>query len=242
MSFNQNCRLVLVFCLIIVVLFFDSCIEKDTPPVVFMTSTVSDAEGNIYKTVKIGDQWWMQEDLKVTKFQNGTPIQLYNGFDKDNWSTTNKPGYSIGPTGFLYNFFAVNDVAKIAPVGWHVATDEEWQKMESYLGMQQVELRKVNWRGTNEGDKLKQSYQEADWVFYKDVWGTNESGFQALPCGCRLFDGRSCDPANQKQGFWWTATPSEKEAWYRNLDYKNSQIFRYFVDQNYGFAVRCVKD
>lgn len=232
-----------VFRLFILLIFFNGCSsEDDNKPLEFETGTVVDIEGNTYKTVKIGSQWWMQEDLKTTKFQNGLSVQHITDLDINEWASSTTPAYTVGKAGNLYNFYTVANIDKIAPAGWHVPTDEEWKKLEAELGMSNEEISKTSWRGKNEGDKLKQDYQLRAWKNFTNVWGTNESGFTALPCGCRLFDGRSCFPNTAEQGFWWTATSSENDAWFRNLDYKSSQIFRYVVNQKYGFAIRCVKD
>ncbi len=227
----------------LLMIFFLSCgseeeISKPKPEM----STVNDNEGNKYTTVKIGSQWWMAEDLKATKFRNGSSIKLLNEQDTSEWAITKLPAYTKGLIGNLYNFYSVSSLENIAPEGWHVASEEDWQKLETHLGMSNEDVLKVNWRGVNEGDKLKQDYQLRSWKNFTNVWGTNESGFAALPCGCRLFDGRNCLPNTSEQGFWWTSTSTENEAWFRNLDYKKSKIFRYFVSKNYGYAIRCVKD
>lgn len=203
---------------------------------------VQDKEGHEYTTVKIGDQWWMAEDLKATKFRDGVDVKQITDLDTSEWANTTQPAFTKGQAGNLYNFYAISSTANIAPEGWHVATEADWQKLEIHLGMNSTDVTNVNWRGVDEGDKLKQDYQLRMWKNFTNVWGTNESGFAALPCGCRLFDGRNCFPNTAEQGFWWTSTTTENEAWFRNLDYKKSKILRYFASKNYGFAVRCVKD
>jgi uncharacterized protein (TIGR02145 family) len=230
-----------IIIILFTILFLYSCTDSDDVIKKFETGTVSDIEGNQYITVKIGDQWWIQEDLKVTKLRTGQSIPFFGEFDNELWSKTELPGYCAGETGLLYNFYAVQS-NMIAPEGWHVATDEDWKKLESYLGMDSNELDGINWRGNGEGNKLKQDYQESGWLPYENNWSNNESGFNALACGCRLPDGRKCSPSPAKQGFWWSSSTFENKAWFRNLDYKKSGILRYFVDKNYGMSIRCVKD
>ncbi len=205
-------------------------------------SSIVDIEGNTYATVKIGSQWWMAEDLRSTKYNNGKAVTFINELDTASWANTLMPAYSNGLHGKLYNFHTIRNTDNIAPEGWHVATEVDWQTLETHLGMDNDDINQVNWRGSDQGDKLKQDYQTRSWRNFANVWGTNDSGFAALPCGCRLFDGRNCLPNSAEQGFWWTATATENEAWFRNLDYKKSKIFRYFADMNYGYAIRCVKD
>ncbi len=239
---KANFKSGLIYMALISIIFFSGCNPDDIVEKKFEIGTVIDLENNIYKTVKIGDQVWMQDDLIATKFRNGENIKLIS--DENEWQNATFPAYTVGKTGLLYNFYAVKSSANIAPIGWHVASDAEWQKMESTLGMNQSELGKNKWRGVNVGDKLKEDYQvvPATWTNFDNVWGTNDSGFKALACGCRVLDGRFCEPSNREQGFWWTSTQTENEAWYRNLDYKRTEVFRYFAHQNYGFAIRCVKD
>ena len=195
------------------------------------TGTMIDVDSNVYKTVKIGNQWWMAENLKVTKYRNGEAIP---------------PGNYSNGLGLLYNWYAVNDTSKIAPAGWHVPSDEEWKELEKYLGMSEADADKVNFRGTHEGEKLK-AQGSNNWVVYNnyEVFATNESGFSALAGNCRMFDGSAGQPfGSVYTGFWWTSTASieNNQAWYRHLDYKKANVFRFYGPKAYGFSVRCVKD
>lgn len=231
-----------VVILFVAMICLTSCGDDEPNQKVYETGSVMDHEGNTYKTIKIGNQWWMQEDLKVTTLKNGDDIKFFGDFDGTLWENTQLPGYCKGETGYLYNFYSISNPIGIAPEGWRVPTDADWQKLESFLGMAQNELDQINWRGTEEGNKLKQDYQESGWIPFGNVWSENESGFTALACGCRLPDGKKCSPAPAKQGFWWTSSAFENKAWFRNLDYKKSGILRYFVDQNYGMGIRCIKN
>lgn len=223
-------------------LILSSCIKENKQVEFnFEQGNVIDNEGKVYKTIKIGEQWWMAEDLKSTRLTDGTPI--INNSDKQNWSTTNLPQYIVGNNGsLLYNYYVIEK--GIAPKGWRVPSDEDFKKLEIYLGMSNAEVNKINWRGTDEGNKIKDSYQNRNWNRYKDLWSLGETGFNATPCGCVLFNGNMCDPEVRSQGFWWTSSLNNnaKEAWFRYLDYKENRIFRYHAIKNHGYAIRCIKE
>ncbi len=230
-----------------------SCKKKEPAPTVQETGTVTDADNNTYKTVKIGNQWWMAENLKTTKFRNGRSINHILPSDPDTtWANSKKGSYCIfgnntngefDKFGVLYNWYVVNDTNNIAPAGWHVPSDDEWKTLEIYLGMSQTDANKVNWRGTDEANKLKAA-SPLGWTIYGSIWSTNESGFTALGSCCRLFDATWGNPGTLSTGFWWTSTqhPANDFAWYRYLDYKNTNVFRYNGSKNYGMSIRCVKD
>lgn len=211
---------------------------------VLETGSVTDVEGNTYRTVKIGDQWWMAENLNVTSFNSGKKIEHIE--DKDEWKDTDKPAYTVynniaGP-GLLYNFQVVNATDEIAPEGWRVPTDDDWKKLEEYLGMPVDELDETNWRGTDQGDQLKvESTNTSGWISYEGVWGTNSTGFSAVGGSCRVFNGEWGVPSTSHSGYWWTSTSHNGYGFYRYLDYKKSGIFRYAAHPNYGFSIRCIK-
>lgn len=212
-------------------------------------STVVDAAGTVYKTVKIGDQWWMAEDLRVSRFNNGDAIAFINEYDSAGWvSSVSNPAYcnypgQSGVVGNLYNQAVLMDPRGIAPVGWHIPTDADWKKLEVAVGMESSQSDRTGWRGTNEGDKLKAT-GGSRWAVYPGVWASNESGFSAFAGGCRLFDGRYSYPNGVVySGFWWSVSPwQQNEFWYRHLDYKSSGIFRSHTYAGYAMAVRCVKN
>jgi len=231
------------FLVLIFLLVFNAC-KKDSETVKALeTGTVTDIDNNVYKTVKIGNQWWMAENLNVKKYSDGYSIPKG---DQSNWSNDVSGLYSkISETdstpGLLYNWYTINNSHIIAPAGWHIPTDDEWKALEKYLGMSQSNVDKTSWRGTNEGDKLKVQAPKG-WSEYENVWGTNESGFSAVSGGCRLFNW-TLGSTNNWTGFWWTSTEHpDNKAWYRYLDYKKSNVFRYYDYKNYGFSIRCVKD
>ncbi len=225
------------------------CHKKDKEIAPPETGSVTDVDGNIYKTIKIGSQWWMAEDLRVEHFSDGTDIAGVNG-TLSNYPDTNKwaiPGntqarfYEQDNTNFhLYNWYAVSGTHNIAPAGWRVPTDEDWKQLEMQLGMSQADADNVNWRGANEGEKLKIEGSQG-WNTFLNVWPTNESGFTARAAGCVMFDGKLGDPGIRATGFWWSSTShAGNKAWYRHLDYKSAKTFRYYGPLSYGFSIRLV--
>jgi len=204
---------------------------------------VTDVEGNIYKTVIIGAEVWMAENLKVTKFNDNTDITLASVAAE--WIALTGPGfcwYNNDPDfnkpvyGALYNWYAANS-NNICPTGWHVATDEEYNALEVSLGLAQADVNIWGWRGTDHGSKMKNT---AGWNAGEN--GTNTSGFSALPGGYRfhndgLFNGQN------SLGYVWTATEHDADrGWYRRLDGNNSAVYKASTDKNAGKAIRCVKD
>ena len=124
---------------------------------------IPDYDGNLYHTVTIGSQEWLLENLKVTHYRNGDPIpevqdsiiwanQIDGAMCYFNNDTTNGAIY-----GGIYNWFTVNDSRGLAPFGWHVPSDDEWKTLEIYLGMSTTDVNSYDWRGTNEGAKLKEA-------------------------------------------------------------------------------------
>lgn len=232
--------------LVIVTGFFAiaGCDDDEESPVIYETSTMMDIESNVYATIKIGNQWWMAENLRVTTFKNGQPIN--NGQLDQDWtdSTASFCLYQNDPVapGMLYNWYAVESANGLAPAGWHIATDEDWKALEKTLGMSTADADKSGWRGSTEGNELKLP-GITGWSAYQDNWPTNESGFSAEAGGCRLPTGVWGDPGLFSTGFWWTsASKDTKRAYYRYLDYKTSNIYRSADSKAYGFSVRCVKD
>jgi uncharacterized protein (TIGR02145 family) len=209
--------------------------------------TVTDCDGNIYKTVKIGTQVWMKENLKVTKFNDCIEdIPLVT--DETAWAALSTPGYSWYDNdaikykdtyGALYNWYAVN-TAKLCPTGWHVPTHNEWKILELNLGMSQEQVDETGgWSGTIEGGMLKEEGTE-HWLF-PNSGATNVTGFTALPGGDKYSDG-SCYMIGYT-GYWWTATEySPTYAWFRALFYELSNVATSKQLKTEGYSVRCVKD
>jgi uncharacterized protein (TIGR02145 family) len=195
--------------------------------------TVNDIDGNVYHTITIGTQVWMMENLKTTKYNDGTPIPLVS--DSSVWAALTTPGYcwynndaaaNKATYGAMYNWYAVG-TGKLAPTGWHVPTDDDWSTLTTYLGGESIA-----------GGKLKES-GKANWV---DDNADNCVGFTALPGGYRTDNGMFLNQTSN--GFWWTSTEYDWSAgWYRSMFYGDTKTVRdYLFFKVSGFSVRCVKD
>ncbi len=199
--------------------------------------TMSDIDGNIYKTITIGTQVWMAENLRTTRYRNGDSIPevSVNLTWKNltthaycNYGNTSDPD-KIATYGRLYNWFAVSDSRNIAPTGWHVASDAEWATLTTYLGNENVS-----------GAKLKETGL-SHWIT-PNTGATNASGFTALPGGRREYtDGTFINLGTD--GFWWTRSAYNPDySWYRYLHYDVTNIYRANFHKQYGFSVRCIQD
>ncbi len=208
--------------------------------------TVTDIDGNVYETVLIGDQCWMKEDLNVAHYRNGDPIP--NVTDNSHWSALSTGAYcyyennssNAEDYGAMYNWFAVNDERNLSPLGWHVPTDEEWKKLEMFLGMSTSEADGSSWRGTDEGGKLKES-GTSHW-YSPNIGATNESGFTARPGGNRVYHDGTFNSMGLSAGYWCSGESSDSEGWLRSLSPDNAQIHRSPYPKNQGLSLRCVKD
>ncbi len=240
---NKNCTFTNIsICLCIILsLFFLACSSPTkSNNSGNETNTVTDIDANVYETVKIGGQWWMAENLKVTKYRSGEAIP--NVMDNSEWLYLNSGAYccynnendNIGTHGLLYNWYVVNDSRKLAPEGWHLPSDEEWKTLEMYLGMSQAEADKWGTLGRDSGSKIK---SKSGWP--SDCNGTNESGFSALPGGYRLSEDfhHMVDIA----AFWSATEVDSYSAWGRMLG-DSEDITRNWFDNRYGFSIRCIRD
>jgi len=211
------------------------------------TSTLTDNDGNTYNTVKIGDQWWMAENLKTTKLSDGPNTPIANVTDNTAWISLSTPAYSWFNNdiankplyGAMYNWFTVN-TGNLCPTGWHVPTDGEFNTLELYLGMASDQTTVWGWRGTDLGTQLKNTTGWA--VGPPDQNGTNTSGFSALPGGYRYsVNGFFNDLGNLT--YFWTATAEDAlTSWYRRLDGNNVGSYRAGTTKTAGKSIRCVKD
>jgi uncharacterized protein (TIGR02145 family) len=194
--------------------------------------SMTDQSGNVYKTITIGTQTWMAENLRTNRYNNLNPIDSVSLAEWARETGAFCSYNSVIPEndavyGKLYNWSAVNDRRKLAPTGWHVATDEDWKKLIEYLGGyvaaggQMKEKGTVHWNAPNEG-------------------ATNKSGFTALPGGARFSDTFS---GLHTYGNWWSATPYVSgKAYFYYLNYQVGVIYRDVSYFECGYSVRCVKD
>jgi uncharacterized protein (TIGR02145 family) len=227
------------------------------------TGTVNDYDGNTYKTVKIGNQWWMAENLRTTHFSDGTPIPLIeNNISWANLEFSDKAYcyydnsiIQANTYGVLYTWAAAMNGAKssentpsqvqgVCPSCWHLPSDNEWIVLEMQLGMSYDEAWLFGWRGVNEGTKMK---ARKGWD--NNGNGTNSSGFSAFPAGLRNIQGQFIDVG--KATHFWSSTEyinNTTLAFNRKLDYNHSGVgwfhgsHYYGYPKYYGFSVRCVKD
>jgi uncharacterized protein (TIGR02145 family) len=198
-------------------------------------NTVTDIDGNVYHTVTIGTQVWMVENLKTTRYRNGDPIHnITMTYEWDNMTSGACCDYENTLSnskiyGKLYNWYAVNDNRKIAPVGWHIPSSVEWDSLVIYLGGRNIAGGKLKEKGTTH------------W-YTPNTGATNESGFTALPGGSRYFSGKFLQMGTI--GFWWSSTITKKGfAYFLNLSYDEKGLGYYkFLRLNGGLSVRCVKD
>lgn len=218
------------------------------------TGTVTDIEGNVYRTVKIGTQEWTTDNLRTVTYNDGTPIPLVS--DSAEWKALVSPGCCFynnetdtalnAKWGALYNWYVLN-TGKLAPAGWHVPSDEEWNTLQNYLIS----------NGYNYNGKINDQNLIAiamasttDWVTFesegspgKDLNINNSSGFSALPAGCRSIEG-----AFEERGYkthWGCTTESELDT-LQAVDHEVYYFFWYlgrlFYNKNFGSSVRLVRD
>jgi len=214
---------------------------------------ITDFDGNTYNTIEMGTQCWMRSNLTTTHYKNGTPITLVEDQAawaalttearcyRDNDSATNKSIF-----GALYNWYAVNNANGLCPTGWHVPSHNEWTTLERSVVTTNFptfpyDTTTTSWVGSDQADKLKES-GTTHW--YTGNSGTNTSGFTALGGGFRHSNGSFPDGTYYYSGYWWTATTSGAiTAWFREMAYNNSTVYRYNADGKVrGYSVRCVKD
>jgi uncharacterized protein (TIGR02145 family) len=215
--------------------------KKETKP---EPLTVTDYDGNVYKTIKIGKQIWMAENLKTTHYRNGDPIDNGNGVNYD-WSNKKAGAYcdydrnadNANPYGHLYNWYAVANASKstpqyLAPEGWHIPTKEEFETLKAYVS-------KNNTLTPVEISNAMREKGTAHWTAPNDN-ATNSSGFKALGSGYRL--GTDTFENLKTSCCFWSST----------LDASTNAAFRYYIattnisidttQKQYGFSIRCIKD
>ena len=217
-----------------------SCSKDQEQEFIFEYSTVSDIDANTYKTVKIGGRWWMCENLKVSRFNDGSAINYLSSNDTIGWQST--PAYKIvndSLYGKLYNYLALTDPRGIAPEGWHVATDEDWKALERAIGMDSAEAELYAWRGNDEVNLIL-SEGSNNWPTYSVHFGSNTFGLNIQPGGIVQYQGLTS--ANGLEAYFWTSTLKGSEAIYRSISHQRTQIFRQSADKRYGMSIRCVKN
>ena len=225
-------------------------------------NTVTDADGNVYHAVRIGSQVWTVENLRTTKFNDGTPIPHVP--DSVDWQFHISPGYcfygntnnadSIQKLGALYNWYCV-DSKKLAPEGWHVPTNDDWNTLQNYL----IE-HGYNWHRRRSGNEIAKSLAaQSGWKPF-NIEGTpghnikenNRSGFSGIGAGYRYTSWETTECGSLTSSFtaishkcgWWSATPiNEWEAFAYGLGFCREHLIQWdsFI-KTCGYSVRLVKD
>jgi uncharacterized protein (TIGR02145 family) len=203
------------------------------------TGVVADIDGNEYQTVKIGDQWWMAENLKVTRYRTGDEIP--NVTDNGNWSKLESGAWVYYNNDFsnddlygkLYNWHAVVNSRGLCPEGWRIPGDDDWNTLINYLR-------------NNVGGRMKSIRTEPEphprWSS-PNAGASDESGFSGLPGGFRQCLGGNFSGIGDT-GFWWSSVGYHYytlDAWSRNLNFLVRGGYGDVGIKNFGFSVRCIK-
>lgn len=192
-----------------------------------------DIDGNEFDTVHIGTQVWMKENLRVTKYNDGTAIDLVT--DNGEWFGLSTGAYCWYDNngvayeevyGKLYNGYAVSS-GKLCPSGWHVPTDAEWTILTDFLGGTSVAGHKMREAGTEHWGN-------------PNTGATNESEWTGLPGGRRVINGTF--NSIKLDGVWWSSTNNSSQLYNRQLEESNQNVIRAISSQRNGGSVRCIKN
>jgi uncharacterized protein (TIGR02145 family) len=200
--------------------------------------SITDArDGQTYRTVKIGTQTWMAENLKATKYRNGDligttsspslKIKNEDSAAKYQWVYEGDE-QKVAAYGRLYTWHAVTDSRGICPSGWHIPAEADWQALTDFLASDTVACGKMKEKGTAHWNEPNEG-------------ATNETSFSALPGGYRSSDG-SFDGMGMA-GYWWSATENfDTNGWSRVVNWISRNLSRNTENKAYGFSVRCIRD
>ena len=221
--------------------------------------TVTDNDGNIYNTVQIGNQCWMKDNLRTTRYADGTTIPLGPLGSSTSITTPyrynpNNDSSNVSAYGYLYNWPAVmhgasssasnpSGVQGICPSGWHVPSDAEWTQLTNYVGSQ------PQFQCYNSSDKIAKALASTTgWNSSTNTCAVgnypstnNATDFSAFPAGIYNNSGNYVLFGGDVS-FWSATAFSDHYAYYRYLDYNDANVYRYNNYMNYGFSVRCVRD
>ena len=209
--------------------------EGNSSSVIQYGAGAIDIDGNTYQSVIIGNQEWMVENLRTSKYSDGTSIpNVTNNTQWGNLSTgawshyENDSSQYEAISGKLYNWYAVIDPRGLAPNGWHVPTDAEWTVLTDYLS--------ANGHSGAEGRALK---SKSGWNYGGN--GIDDYGWLGLPGGSRNGDGYFGNVGNF--GSWWSSSQSDAyDAWNRDLSSFYDAVYSYYYNKRNGFSVRCLRD
>jgi uncharacterized protein (TIGR02145 family) len=207
----------------------DSLLADDDINVPFFI--VGDLDGNFYRIVDIGNQTWMEENLRTSRYSNGDPI--LNFIIPSEWTETtlgawcsyeNNPAFEK-QYGKLYNFNVVMDSRNLCPIDWHIPSIEEWSELADYLGGESIA-----------GGKLKSTY---GWM-EPNIGASNETGFSALPGGYR---GSGPFYFAELIGYWWSSSETgTTNALVSYISNNSATLFSGSVSRTRGHAIRCIKN
>ena len=197
-----------------------------------------DVDNNTYKTVTIGTQEWMAENLKVSKYNDGTEIPnitdntQWKNLRSGAWANYNNAAAKNAKYGKLYNWYAVskttNGNKNVCPTGWHVPTDAEWIVLTDYLGGRSIAGGKMKEVGTTSWNSPNTN-------------STNTSLFTGLPGGDRYYSGDYNNIGSD--GYWWSSSEYDtSDAWYRALGNFSGDAYSYNNSKKIGLSVRCLRD
>jgi uncharacterized protein (TIGR02145 family) len=196
--------------------------------------TVTDIDGNVYHTITIGHQVWMVENLKTTRFRDGTPIE-YTTSNNNNWEQNVSGTYSWfenevnnkADYGALYTFHAVNNSRGLCPEGWRVPASYQWQSLIYLVGDPDIS-----------GGILKE--RSVDYWKLPNTGATNDYGFTILPGGTRDYKGLFSQKGEEAM-FWSSSKDSGYPVSFRvHFSGKAMELWKY--SENYFFSVRCLKE
>ncbi|NQT61351.1 MAG: fibrobacter succinogenes major paralogous domain-containing protein [Candidatus Marinimicrobia bacterium] len=224
-----------------------AALEADNPALDISEQSpdVLDVDGNTYRTIKIGSQTWMAENLRVTHYRDGTPIPLLVQY-KD-WTSAQTGAMAAydqkDPYGLLYNWYAVTDRGGLSPDGWHIPSDAEWTALEQTLGMNAFETQRTGaYRGNGVGGKLSGASEHWEHGALTEDHQFASTEFSALPGGFRGYLNGSFSGWGNSAFFWSSSAIHAGSAWYRSLNYKHSGVYRDHASKQVGLTVRCIKD
>jgi uncharacterized protein (TIGR02145 family) len=229
---SNSLMILLAVTTVAILLTFNSSCKKDDDDNTITTGTFTDPrDGKVYKTLTIGGQTWLAENLKYLPEVIGpaassqtTPYYYVFGYDGTNVAEA-KATANFATYGVLYNWPAA---VNACPSGWHLPADEEWSRLMDHLGGQDIA-----------GGKLKES-GTAHWSD-PNTGATNETGFSSLPGGYLNNDAEF--QYTGTNGYWWSSTEfGSSAAWGRGMYYKSNAVSRDASYKSYGFSVVCVKD
>jgi uncharacterized protein (TIGR02145 family) len=212
--------------------------------------TVSDIDGNVYKTVSIGSQIWMAGNLNTTHFNDGSVIPdgtllgaISGQPEQKLWFAYNDNLANADTFGRLYTWYAANNSHKICPSGWHVPTDNDWNVLEVNLGMSALDTSVIGDGNNLIGGKLKET-GTMHWRPY-NTGATDEINFGALPGGYRTYREKDFDYKGELAVFWTSTTSKvlgQDYAMSRQLWYMWQNISKMNDLKIYAFSIRCLKD